>query len=459
LKDLRSFLDDLRREHPNELVEVEREVDPKFEMSGLVMRLEKQGLFPAFYFKNVKGSKFPVVSNMHASFRRMAIALETTEAELGATYRKRESNPLDPVEVRSGPVKEVVIPEAKVDLTKDIPNIVYHEKDGGPYIALGCMVMKDPELGHRNLGVYRIMIQGKRQLGAYFAQTNQGFAILKKYEAAKKPMEVALVIGHHPTFCIGSVANTSPGVDQYSVIGGVMGEPVSLTKCQSVDIEVPSNAEMVIEGVIPPGVTEMEGPFGEFTGGYGPRTPRPIIQVKAITMRKEPIFQDAFSGHPDNLVLGYFGRLNAIYRTVNSSVRTVKDIHLPISGRCRFICYVAIKKIREGEPKNACFGALAADAFLKYVVVVDEDVDLKKDDEIMHAIAMWVRPDKDIFIVSNALGSPLDPTAEQGYIVAKVGIDATKKPGMPEMLSVPNYQSMKVEDYIPAAKLKSLKPL
>jgi len=455
LKDLRCFLDLLKDKYPEEIVEVNREVDPKFEMSALVARLEKEGLFPAVFFKRVKGTKFPVISSMHSSFRRMAIALGTSESSLGQIYRQRESSPFPPVLVKTGPVKEVVIPEEKIDLFKDIVNIYYHEKDGGPYIALGPMVMKDLELGHRNLGTYRVMIQGRRQLGVYLAQTSQGFVIHKKHELADKPMEVALVIGHHPTFCIGSVANTAPGVDQYSVIGGIMGEPVELVRCETVDLEVPANAEMVIEGVIPPGLREMEGPFGEFTGTYGAKSLRPIIKVRAITMRSDAIYQDAFSGHPDNLILGYFGRLNAIFKTLNLAVRTVKDIHMPIAGRCRFICYVSIKKMMEGEAKNACFAAFAADPFLKYVIVVDEDIDIKSDSEMMHAVAMWVRPSQDIFIVSGAKGSPLDPTAEEGYLVGKVGIDATRKPGMPEGLSVPKSDEIRLEDYLDTSRLRN----
>jgi 2,5-furandicarboxylate decarboxylase 1 len=452
LKDLRSFVHLLREKYPEELVEVEHKVSPKFEMSALAVRLEKEGRFPALLFKNVEGSKMPVVSNMHASFKRMAIALETSEGDLGRGYRMRESNPISPVEVKGGEVKQVVIEEDKIDLAKDIPNIYYHEKDGGPYIALGMMVMKDPELGHRNLGIYRIMIQGEKQLGAYFAQTNQAFVIHKKYESMNKPMEVALVIGHHPTFCIGSVANTPPGIDQYAVIGGVMNEPVRLTQCESVDLQVPANAEMVIEGVINPGERQLEGPFGEFTGTYGAQSLRPVIHLKAITRRNDAIYQDAFSGHPDNLVLGYFSRLNAIFKILIQAVRTVKDIHMPISGRCRFICYVSIRKMMEGEAKNACFAAFAADPFLKYVVVVDEDVDIKVDSEVMHAIAMWVRPSEDIFIVNGAKGSPLDPTAKEGYLVSKVGIDATKKAGMPEKLSVPNSDKIILEDYVVAGQ-------
>jgi len=454
LKDLRTFLDLLREKYPMELAEIEREVDPKFEMSGFVARLEKDGLFPAVLFKKVKGSDFPVVSNMHSSFGRMAIALDSNEKDLGRTYRSRESNPIPPVSVKGGKVKEVIISEEKVDLSKDLPHIYYHEKDGGAYITLGMVVLRDPELGHRNVGVYRIMIQGKKQLGIYFAQTGQGYVIHKKYELANKPMEVAVIIGHHPTFCIGAVANTAPGVDQYATIGGIMNEPVRLTQCEIVDLQVPSDAEMVIEGIIQPGEKQMEGPFGEFTGVYGPASLRPVIHVKAITRRSDAMFEDAFSGHPDNLILGSFARLNAIFKTLNQAVRTVKDIHMPISGKCRFMCFVSIKKIVEGEAKNACFAAFAADSFLKYVVVVDEDVDIKNESEVLTAIAMWVRPSKDIFIIPGAKGSPLDPTAEEGYLVSKVGIDATKKSGMPEIMSIPNSDKIVIDDYVNSSRLK-----
>lgn len=411
-------------------------------------KLEQQGRFPAVLFHKVEGFDRPILSNIHSSFNRMAIALDTTEAQLAEVYRKREQTLIPPRFVKKGPVKELVYLEDKVDLTKLLPALWYHEKDGGVYISLGCMTMKDPEMGHTNLGIYRLMIRNKREIGVYFAQTSQSYVIHKKHELAGKPMEVSIAIGHHPTFCIGAVANTSPGVNQYEVIGGVMGEPVELSKGEAIDIDVPAQAEIVIEGVIQPGVQELEGPFGEFTGTYGPQTMRPVINVKAVTMRSDAIFQDALSGHTENLILGYFARLNAIHNMVKHAVPTVKDIHMTLAGRCRIVCYISIKKMIEGEPKNASCAAFGADPFLRYAIVVDEDVDIRNDSDVLHAIAMRVRPDKDTFIVSRSKGSPLDPTAEEGHLVSKVGIDATRKPGYPEEIRVPGVEKVRLEDYL-----------
>ncbi|MEM1956460.1 MAG: UbiD family decarboxylase, partial [Candidatus Caldarchaeum sp.] len=223
---------------------------------------------------------------------------------------------------------------------------------------------------------------------------------------------------------------------------------VELVKCETVDLEVPANCEVVIEGYIPPGVMEYEAPYGEYPGTYGRRRLNPIIKVTAITMRHDAIYQNGFSGHRDNLVWGMFNRLNIIYRFVKHAVPSVTDINMPLSGRCRYICYVKTKKTVEGEAKNAVFAAFAADPFLKYVIVVDDDVNIHNDVEVMHAIATRVRADEDIFIVPNAKGSPLDPTVREPAMVAKMGIDATRKPYHPEEIKVPGVDQLRIEDYL-----------
>jgi len=451
-KDLRQFLDALEKEMPEEIIHVKREVSPKYEAPALVAKLEQQGRFPVVLFEKVKGSSYKLLMNTHASVRRMCYALGIPFQNFTAAYRELEEKRIKPKRVSDGPVKEVILKGDKVDLNL-LPITTLHELDAGPYIDGGMLLSRDPELGHYNLGVFRHMVQKKDQLGVQFSETAQTHYIHKKYERAGKDMEVAIIIGHHPAFTIGAVANTSPGVDQYEVCGALMREPIELVKCETVDLEVPANSEIVIEGYIPPDVREYEAPYGEYPGTYGKRRLNPVIKVTAITMRHDAIYQNGFSGHRDNLIWGFFNRLNIIYRFVKHAVPSVVDIIMPISGRCRFVCYIKIRKTVEGEAKNAAFAAFAADPFLKYVVVVDEDVNIYNDVEVIHAIATRVRADEDIFIVPNAKGSPLDPTVRDPALVTKVGIDATRKPYHPEEIKVPGVEGLNVEDYVEKAVL------
>ena len=264
---------------------------------------------------------------------------------------------------------------------------------------------------------------------------------------------MAVAIGHHPAFYIGCLSFTSLETDEFAVAGGIMGEPVELVRCRTLPLEVPAYAEIVLECEILPQVRKKEAPFGEYPGTYGPQRDNPVVKVKAITMRRNALYQSSFVGHADNLLLSGIVRSTTIMRTVKLASPKVRAVHVPPSGRCRFICYLAVEKIIEGEPKNAAMAAFAADPFLKYVVVVDQDVNILNDEEVLHAIATRVRADTDIFMVTHAKGSPLDPAsydpAAGSHLVTKMGIDATRKANYPEEIRVPGSEEINLEDYFP----------
>jgi 2,5-furandicarboxylate decarboxylase 1 len=179
----------------------------------------------------------------------------------------------------------------------------------------------------------------------------------------------------------------------------------------------------------------------------------PVLEVKAMTMRRDPLYQNAFVGHADNLLLSGLIRTTFIEDTVKIACPTVRSVTVPRSGRFRFICYVAIEKMNEGEAKLAAMAAFVADPFLKFVVVVDHDVDISNDTDVLHAIATRVRADQDVFMVPYAKGSPLDPAsydpAGGSCLVTKMGIDATRKSNYPDEIAVPGYEDINLADYIP----------
>ncbi len=447
-KDLRGFLEKLKREGPEDILFINRKVDPRFELSAVLKRLEMENRYPAVLFNHVGDFKIPVLSNLFATRKRLALALGCEEKRLNEVYREKEDHRIEPQLVKTGPVKEVIITGKDVDLTK-LPVITHNEKDAGPYITAGAMVLKDPETKKRNIGIYRHMLHGPNELGVHFAETSHSNLIYEKYMKRGEPMEAAITIGMHPLFYLGVLSFVPYGVDEYTIVGGLMDEPLEIVKCETVDLEVPSMAEILIEGIIDPKKRKEEGPYGEFTTLYGKRSLNPVVDVKAITMRRNPIYLDIFSGNIDQQLLGGTPRLSSIYKAIQVACPTVKDVFMPPSGCCRLTCYISIEKRHEGEAKNAICAAFAADPFIKYAVVVDSDVDIFNDSNIWRAIATRVNVDEDVFYIRNAKGHPLDPTAKNGFLVSKVGIDATKPlKGYPETISVPGVSEIDLDKYL-----------
>ncbi|MDP7384694.1 MAG: UbiD family decarboxylase, partial [Nitrospinota bacterium] len=325
--------------------------------------------------------------------------------------------------------------------------------DAGKYITAGLGVTRDPETGVNNVGIYRLMLQGRDRLGILISETSHAFGICRHYEERNLPAPIAIVIGHHPGLFLGCMSFTPYDVDEFHVAGGVLEEPVELVPCETVPLDVPARAEIVLEGEILPHVREEEAPFGEFPGTYGPKRMSPVMKVKCVTMRKAPLYEDAFPAHPDHLLMAGVTRSTYILKTVKIACPTVKAVHMPTSGRCRFVCYVAIEKMIEGEAKNAAMAAFVADPFLKFVVVVDEDLDITSDSEVMHAIATRVRADRDIFMATHAKGSPLDTAsydpAGGSHLITKTGIDATRKEGFPDEVRVPGEEEIDLGRFAP----------
>jgi 2,5-furandicarboxylate decarboxylase 1 len=453
--DLRGFIAFLEKEHPKQVVRISREVDPKFGVSGILERLERDGKFPLVIFENVKGSTIPLVANMHASFERLRLGLGMEHGDVKAFVKEcaaRQAHPIDPVMVTSAPVQEEVFVGDAVSV-EDLPICTYHAKDAGKYITAGLAVMRDPETGINNVGIYRHMVHAKNLLGVQLSETADGNIIWQKYEKRGLPCPVAIVIGHHPAFFIGSLCFSTLDADEIKIAGGMLQRPVPLVACKTIPLDVPADAEIVLECEIRPVERRAEAPFGEYPGTYGPRRMNPVLEIKVITRRKNPIYQNAFVGHSDNLLLSGLIRTSFIEDTIRIACPTVRAVNVPRAGRYRFICYVALEKMQEGEAKLAAMAAFVADPFLKFVVVVDHDVDINNDTDVLHAIATRVRADHDTFMVPYAKGSPLDPAsydpAGGSNLVTKMGIDATRKSNYPDEIAVPGNEAIDMAAFIP----------
>jgi 2,5-furandicarboxylate decarboxylase 1 len=325
--------------------------------------------------------------------------------------------------------------------------------DPAPYIDM-TPVMKDPDEGFYNIAFQRNMVKGPRKLGLHMSPRHN-WQIHRKNEEKNQPTPVAIIISHHPAFYLGSL-NVSPfGVDDYAKVGAIMGAALRLTPSETLgeDFMVPADAEMVIEGHVLPHVKEVEGPFGEFTGYYGPQRLRNVIEVSAITHRNDAIFQHIFTGHRDTWVLGGIPKEGSLFNLIRGVVPTVKAVHFPISGSCRFNCYISIDKKVDGETKQAALAALGGCDFVKHVVVVDADINIYNEEEVMWATATRVQADQDVDIIKNVKGNTLDPSQTDNIMTAKMIIDATKPVQRPyeARVAVPKaaMEKTRLEDFIP----------
>jgi UbiD family decarboxylase len=444
-KDLREYLKTL--ESRGRLHHVTREVDPDWEVAAVMRRVFQRiprERRPAVMFERVKGHDMPVVAGaLGASPDVYALSLETTVEQIADKWASAQSRPIPPVTVKTGPVKDHVLLGDRADATR-LPLCIWTRgQDPAPYITGPCVVSRDPETGERNMGTYRMMLKGPRRFGLYLTNTwRDMYAHIAKNEQAGRPTPCAVVIGCDPPVPLTSVARVRG--DEFGVAGALRGEPLEVVRCETNDLEIPAHAEIVIEGFVPPGVREPEGPFGEYTGYMGASGPSFVVEVTAITHRHDAIYQAFFSQMPpsESSCIRGTGRDVALYKHMTRDLRLpVKDVHLIEAGGGAAFLAISLRRDHPGLPQRAMWAAWAYEpSFSKFVVVVDEDVDVRDDFQLLWAMSWHVQPERDIYVNRNAPGVGLDPSVaeedvdqsqRQGVLSSKVGIDATRKHRFP----------------------------
>ena len=449
-QDLRSYLNLIRRKSPEDLLVISREVDPAYELTGIAAKLEQEAKRrPILLFEKVKGTKFPVLTNLHASRGRLAVAMSAKPEQMQKSYLAAMENPLPPKVVSKAPVKEVVLTGKKVNLY-DLPQIIHHQGDAGPYITAAISFAKEPGGATWNCAYNRLMIKGRDTTSIHLTSAKHLWEFYRLAEARGEPLPVAFAIGVHPAIALGCLAVGSIDEDERGVMGALLGEPLKLVRCETSDLLVPAHAEMVIEAEILPHERTAEGPFGEFTGYSLGERQREVVKVRAITHRKDPIFQDIAVGHLDHLMLSTTPIEANLYRAVRAMVPSVNAVRVPAP----FTCYVSIEQRAAGQAKNAILAVLGADLYMKRVVVVDHDVDVFNDRQVSWAIATRCQPDRDITVITNARGSDLDPSTKEDGCTAKWGVDATAKPSLASYTPrhrIPKevWQRINLKDFLP----------
>ena len=389
------------------------------ELAAVSKRLERDR---AVLFPSPGKHAIPVVANIFTDRSWVADSLGVPADELLPRFQQAVRNPLPWIEVENAAAQEVV--HREVDLLKQLPIPKHNEHDSGPYITAALLIARNPETGVQNVSIHRCQVSGPDRIGVLILprHTHHYFRIA---EQAGQSLEIALVIGVHPACILASQAIAAIDEDEMEIAGALLGHPIEMVKCRTNQVRVPAHAEIVIEGRILPKVREPEGPFGEFPQYYGPRADREVIQVDAITHRKEPIFHTIVGGGMEHLVLGEIPREATLLEHLQRSFGCIRDVRLTRGGTCRYHLVVKIDKTNNGEPKNIIMCAFGGHYDVKQVVIVDMDVNIDDPNEIEWAIATRFQADRDLVVVSGAQGSKLDPSSNQG-ISAKMGIDATK---------------------------------
>lgn len=398
-KDLRSFLQDLIAARPGDVKRVSAPVDPRFGATAVAERFARENQYPALYFEKVGAGRIPLVLNLTATYDRLAVALGTTPQDLVPAFGERMTRPVASREVprEAAPVKEQVWRGDEVDLGM-LPFLTHNELDGGPYITSGIGIMRDPESGRINAGIYRHQVFSRNELGVWFIDTHHGAYIHRRYEERGQPAPIAIAIGHHPSVVMGAVCRIPGMGGEFDAAGGLLGESVEVTRAETCDLPVPARAEIVIEGEVIPHERRDEGPFGEWPGHYTEQGPKPVIRVTAITMRQRPIYYDIFSANREHLVLGSLPRMGSIYRNAKQVVPGVRAVNVPAHSRMH--CYIAIRKERDAEVKKAAFAALNTEPEnLKMIVVVDDDINVFNDGDVMWAIGTRFDAARDLLVI------------------------------------------------------------
>lgn len=441
----RSWLEDWEKR--GWLARVSKPVEPRYVLGALTKRVEKEkGLF----FERVEGSSIPLSTNLCFSRQALARAIEVEEEGL-VTHLKRGMTTPRPCEVVSKASFHEVIITRHLEVLKLFPVPTYHERDAGPYLTAGVIIAKDPETGIRNASIHRLQVFEDGILGLLILPRHLNLC-LQKARMRKVPLEVAVVIGVDPFTLLGSQAILPFGVDELEVANAMRSlSPLKLAPCVTVALEVPSDSEIVLEGTIDPETMRPEGPFGEFPRYYSAKAPRPVLRLKAICHRKDPIFYSILPASREHLLLGAIPREASILSAVERAVPSVKAVHLTYGGACRYHLVIALEKKTEGEARTAMLAAIANHVDIKHVVVVDHDIDIFDMEQVEWAIATRFQGHRDLLLLPDTQISPLDPSS-RGGLGTKVGIDATVPLGeLRERfrpISIPGYDLVRLEDYL-----------
>lgn len=442
MQTFRELLDWLNRR--GDLSRVSREVDPKHEMTAVLRRMQK-GPNKAMLFGNIAGSDMPVATNVFGFRSSVAAALDLSEDKLLRTLVTKENERLPVERVEDAPVQEVV-KTSSIDVARDIPQVVFAEHDAGAYITAGVLLAPHPQTGAYNASWNRCQLVGEDKLRVRMMPPQHLGRYHAEAEAAGKNLPCAIVIGAPPGLMFAAASKVPYEVDELEVAGAWQGAPLRVTRCKTIPVDVPADAELVIEGEVIADLREEEGPFGEFTDAYVPVMRNHVFRVTAITRRRDAIYHAILAGGTEDLNLVGVPVQAEIYKKVSQYVPRIKDIATP--GYI-FGCVVAIEKDNEDQSKNAVLAALAAYSWTKVVVIVDSDVNPFDAADVLWAIQTRCTPETGVYMIPRMPSYTREDVRDVHR--GKLGIDATvplDKKALFERRRFPGEETVRLEEYL-----------
>lgn len=416
MKDLRALLEWLEKR--GRVAHVTREVDPEYELVAVAKKInEKYG--KAVYFEHVKGSKFPVLTYALSSREGIAASLNMDQSKMFEQWSHREEKQLPYKIVSTGPVQDVIVDEPNLF---DLPLCIHSDGNNGRYITGGVLVARHPELGMMNASFNRCQLVDKDKLRVRMMPPQHLGIFYEAAEKMDKPLEVAIVLGASPAVMYSGASKIPIDRDELEFAGALAEEQLEVVRCKTIDVLVPANAEIVIEGIVMPHIREDEGPFGEFTDSYVPVMKNHVFHVKAITHRKDAFWHDIFAGGAEDLNLLALPIEAEIYNHIRkfANPEDIIDVH---ASPFVFGCFIRLKKRNEQQPQNILLSALASYAWTQFVVVVDEDVDVRKPNDVFWAIQTRCCPQTGVMLIPGVSSYTREDVKDEN--IGKLGIDAT----------------------------------
>jgi 4-hydroxy-3-polyprenylbenzoate decarboxylase len=452
-QDLRDFI--VQLEQAGELKRIAVEVDPRLEMTEIADRVLRAG-GPALLFENPKGGSMPVLANLFGTVKRVALGMGTDDPaklrEIGKllAYLKEPEPPkglrdawdklpvlkqvlnMAPKEVKSAPCQDVAWEGGEVDLSR-LPIQHCWPGDVAPLITWGLTVTRGPHKNRQNLGIYRQQVIGRNKLIMRWLAHRGGALDFREHQLAHpgEPFPVAVALGADPATILGAVTPVPDSLSEYQFAGLLRGAKTEVVKCLGSSLQVPASAEIVLEGVIHPGETALEGPYGDHTGYYNEQDHFPVFTVERMTMRRDPIYHSTYTGKPPDEPATLGVALNEVFvPLLQKQFPEITDFYLPPEGCSYRMAVVSMKKAYPGHAKRVMFGVwsfLRQFMYTKFILVTDDDVDVRDWKEVIWALTTRVDPARDTLLVENTPIDYLDFASPVSGLGSKMGIDATNK--------------------------------
>lgn len=441
LRELTAYL-----EKSGRLLHIKKRVSSEYEAAALI---KQTGGRQPMIFEHIDNYSYPLITGLGGTREILSDSMGMAPEDLVPRIASAIVNPIPVRRVEKAPVHENVI-LAPFDLSRYFPILKYNEFDSGRYMVSGVMTARDITGKRLYTSIRRMQYLGGNRSNILITSYEMKEQ-LRYCEELKKPMDIAVMFGVVPAVILGSQISTQYyHANKLDVSGALLGAPLDIVRCKTVDVDVLANAEVVLEGKLMPWIKAEEGPFGEMAGYYGIRSAQPVVELTALTFRNNPMFQTIFPSSMEEKLPMSLVREVALISSIRQTVPNVTAVHVTLGGVGRYHAVIQIKKVSHGDGKQAVLAAFSADKDLKMAVAVDQDVDIFNHEEVEWAIATRMQADMDVFIVPGTAGSPLEPSHNLRGVTAKMGIDATCPLGRSEFkrTHIPGYEKINIRDYI-----------